>query len=127
MEDAPEIGRTLGVARVAAGLHQDQAAEAVGVSPQTIGNWEREAGEGTALKPIAYLRELSSRSSLAQDLILSILGLRDTVQRDPRIERKLDLVRAGYASDDPIIHAQLHVLELLLRERIAGEHHAASA
>ena len=37
-----EIGAKLRQARIAAGLTQEQAAEALGVSRQSISNWENE-------------------------------------------------------------------------------------
>lgn len=104
--------------RTAAGLSPEEAGQLADLSAQTIRNWEAESGAGTYFKILLYIRALAQRADMAQDLVLSFFGLRPALQRDPRIEEKIEVVRAAYASNDPLVHSVLSTLELMMNERL---------
>lgn len=66
------IGSRIAIARKAAGLNQDQVAEAIGVHKQTISRWERgkRAPNGEEIRLLVNLLHCSADF---------ILGLSDTI------------------------------------------------
>jgi transcriptional regulator with XRE-family HTH domain len=121
------IGALLGIARDAGSLSQIQAGKVAGVSGGTIANWEKAAGEGDALRPIYYMRELARRSTRGRMIVLDILGLVEAdLTLDPKQEKRLDLYRAAFESNDPYVREHIKLVEMALRERLPGEDLAAT-
>lgn len=61
------IGTRLQTARLRAGLTQEQAAEKLNVSRQTISNWEND----TTLPDVAYAKEISQVYGISLDALIS--------------------------------------------------------
>lgn len=109
--DVQRIGELLRSARTATGATQHEAAQWVGVSDQTISNWENARGENPLLQ-LVYLRHLLSQSDEAQPPVLELVGANTNPSLVPEGQLSVEIVVRGMAS--PTIRPLLKTLEMIV-------------